>query len=53
MIKKVLPLAEQLRPKNLNDIVGQDHILGENGLITKTIESQMPLSVILWGPPGC
>ncbi|WP_075882770.1 replication-associated recombination protein A [Candidatus Protochlamydia sp. W-9] len=53
MIKKVLPLAEQLRPKNLNDIVGQDHILGENGLITKTIESQIPLSVILWGPPGC
>ncbi|CUI16561.1 recombination factor RarA [Candidatus Protochlamydia naegleriophila] len=52
-MKKLQPLAEELRPKNLEDVVGQDHLLGENGLITKTIQAQTPLSIILWGPPGC
>ena len=46
------PLAEELRPRSLTDVVGQDHILGENGLITRTIQSKVPLSIILWGPPG-
>lgn len=50
---KKIPLAEELRPRILHDIVGQDHILGENGLITRTIRSGTPLSIILWGPPGC
>ncbi len=50
---KKLPLAEELRPHTLQDIVGQDHILGENGLITRTIRSGTPLSIVLWGPPGC
>jgi putative ATPase len=50
---KKIPLAEELRPKSLEDIVGQDHILGENGLITRTIRSGTPLSIVLWGPPGC
>lgn len=50
---KKLPLAEELRPKTLEDIVGQDHILGEHGLITRTIRSKIPLSIVLWGPPGC
>lgn len=49
---KNIPLAEELRPKHLQDIVGQDHILGENGLITRTIRTGTPLSIILWGPPG-
>ena len=48
-----IPLAEELRPRILQDIVGQDHILGENGLITRTIHSRTPLSIVLWGPPGC
>jgi putative ATPase len=48
-----LPLAEELRPRSIEDIVGQDHILGENGLITRTIRSGTPLSIVLWGPPGC
>lgn len=47
------PLAEQLRPSNLDDIVGQDHLLGRDGFITSTIASGKPLSIILWGPPGC
>lgn len=50
---KKLPLAEELRPRSLHDIVGQDHILGENGLITRTIRTGTPLSIVLWGPPGC
>lgn len=50
---KNIPLAEELRPRHLQDIVGQDHILGENGLITRTIRSKVPLSIVLWGPPGC
>lgn len=47
------PLAEELRPKSLQEIVGQDHILGENGLITRAIQAGTPLSIVLWGPPGC
>lgn len=50
---KNIPLAEQLRPKSLHEIVGQDHILGENGLITRTIQANKPLSILFWGPPGC
>lgn len=46
------PLAEELRPKKLEDIVGQDHLLGPNGFITNTIANKKPLSFILWGPPG-
>lgn len=47
------PLADQLRPNTLDDIVGQDHILGNDGFIRSTIKSEKPLSIILWGPPGC
>lgn len=49
---KNIPLAEELRPHSLQEIMGQDHILGENGLITRTIQSGRPLSILLWGPPG-
>jgi len=48
-----IPLAEQLRPQTLSEIVGQEHLLGPEGFITRIIQSQTPLSVILWGPPGC
>src|SRR5271170_2791862 len=47
-----LPLAEQFRPKNLNEIVGQDQLVGPNGFISSIIKSGRPLSIILWGPPG-
>lgn len=50
---KIIPLAEQLRPDSLDDIVGQDHLLGPGGFIRSTIEAGKPLSIILWGPPGC
>ncbi len=48
-----IPLSEQLRPRNLDEIVGQDHLLGPLGFITSIIKSGKPLSIILWGPPGC
>ncbi len=48
-----IPLSEQLRPKSINDIVGQDHLLGKNGLISKIIQNGKPLSLLLFGPPGC
>lgn len=48
-----LPLAEQMRPATLDEIVGQDEILCDNGLIRMSIKTQKPVSLILWGPPGC
>lgn len=47
------PLAEQLRPKGLKQVLGQDHLVGEQGFITSIIRGGKPLSVLLWGPPGC
>ncbi|MDE6077363.1 MAG: replication-associated recombination protein A [Muribaculaceae bacterium] len=47
-----IPLAERLRPTNLDDYVGQRHLVGENGIIRKMIESGRVNSFILWGPPG-
>lgn len=52
MQRHSIPLSEQLRPKSLNEIVGQDHLLGPEGLITSIIKNKKPLSIILWGPPG-
>ncbi|NGX58737.1 MAG: Replication-associated recombination protein A [Chlamydiae bacterium] len=48
-----LPLAEKMRPSNLDEIVGQNDILSDTGLIKMSITSQKPISLILWGPPGC
>ena len=47
------PLAERQRPEKLNQIVGQEHLLGDGKIIQKIIESKQPTSLILWGPPGC
>ena len=46
-------LAYNMRPQSLSDILGQEHITGENGLFTKFVEKNHPMSVILYGPPGC
>ena len=46
------PLAERMRPRTLNDYVGQEHIVGEGGVLRKMIESGRISSFILWGPPG-
>jgi len=47
-----IPLAERIRPLNLDDYVGQNHLVGQNGVIRKMIESGRINSFILWGPPG-
>jgi len=46
------PLAERIRPKNLEEYIGQDHIVGENGTLTNHIKQGLIPSLILWGPPG-
>ncbi len=46
------PLADRIRPKTLKDFVGQEHLVGKNGIIRKLIESDQLPSMILWGPPG-
>jgi putative ATPase len=46
------PLAEQLRPKTLDEVVGQSHLLGENKPLRLAFESGKLPSMILWGPPG-
>lgn len=48
-----VPLAEKMRPHNLSDVVGQEHLLGPGSLIASVIERKTPLSLLLWGPPGC
>ena len=46
------PLASRMRPKNLNEAVGQSHLIGENKILRKIIESDNVPSMIFWGPPG-
>ena len=46
------PLADRLRPRTLDEVVGQDHLLGEVGPIRRMIEAGRLGSMILWGPPG-
>ncbi len=48
-----MPLAHRLRPKNLDEVVGQEHILAPHTPFRKSIEAGTALSVIFWGPPGC
>ncbi len=46
------PLAERLRPRSLDDYIGQLHLVGEGGVVRRMIESGKVSSFILWGPPG-
>jgi putative ATPase len=48
----MLPLAERLRPKTLNEYIGQKHLVGEGAVLRQMIESGNLSSFILWGPPG-
>ena len=47
------PLADRLRPKVLAEVVGQDHLVGPDGTLTRILRSGRVPSMILWGPPGC
>ena len=46
------PLAYRLRPKTFSDIVGQDHLVGKNGVLTKMVDKGYVPSIILYGTPG-
>lgn len=52
MSRNNIPLAERLRPASLEDYVGQEHLVGPDGIIRRMIESGRVNSFILWGPPG-
>ena len=47
------PLADRMRPKVFSDIVGQEHLIGNDGLIRRMVAQNRLISMILWGPPGC
>ena len=46
------PLADRLRPKSLDEVIGQDHLLGEQGILRRMVKAGRLSSVIFWGPPG-
>src|SRR5436309_1924272 len=46
------PLADKLRPQHLADVVGQDHLLGPDGTLTRMLEARSLGSLVFWGPPG-
>ncbi len=47
-----IPLAERLRPKTLDEYIGQEHLVGKSGILRKILESGNLPSIVLWGPPG-
>lgn len=48
----IAPLAERMRPATLDDYVGQQHLVGQNAILRRAIESGNLPSIVLWGPPG-
>ena len=46
------PLAERLRPKNIEEFVGQSHLVGKDTVFRKAMDSGVLPSIVLWGPPG-
>jgi putative ATPase len=51
-MNQTIPLAERLRPQKLSDLVGQEHLSGEDSVLQKSIQKGKVPSMILWGPPG-
>ena len=47
------PLADRLRPRTLQDVIGQDHLLAADAPIGRMVNAQRLVSMVLWGPPGC
>jgi putative ATPase len=46
------PLAERMRPNDLNEVIGQHHLLGDGEILRRIVHGKEPVSLILWGPPG-
>lgn len=51
-VSTTAPLADRLRPRTLADVVGQDHLVGPQGVLTRMLDRGSLASLILWGPPG-
>lgn len=47
------PLADRMRPRTLDEVVGQDHLVGPDGILRRALERRELFSFVLWGPPGC
>jgi len=47
-----IPLAERMRPKTLDEVIGQTHLLGQGEILRRIVTTREPVSLILWGPPG-
>ena len=47
-----VPLAEQMRPQSLDEVIGQSHLLGDAEILKRIVKQKEPVSLILWGPPG-
>jgi len=47
------PLADRMRPRTLDELVGQEHLIAKGRLLQKAIEDDRLFSILLWGPPGC
>ena len=52
MDEKRIPLAERMRPKTLDEVIGQTHLLGDGEILRQIVRNKEPVSLILWGPPG-
>ena len=50
--KNLPPLAERVRPKIIDNFIGQDHLIGPNKIINQMLSKKKHYSMILWGPPG-
>ena len=51
--KDTAPLADRLRPQNVEDLIGQQHILSSGHMLRSILDGAQPVSMVLWGPPGC
>lgn len=52
VVMKSQPLADRLRPTDINDVIGQEHIIGKDQFLRTVVQKGQPVSMILWGPPG-
>lgn len=52
MLNNTFPLAERIRPSKIEDLIGQQHLVGKGGVLRKAIEAKSIPSMIFWGPPG-
>ena len=51
--QSMAPLADRMRPRTLDDFIGQTHVVGRGKLLRRAIEADRLTSSIFWGPPGC